>query len=208
MSDDDYIHLWPNGDQKRAITKMFRMWSKRLLRSAAAHYMAAERFEARDTLLTRINMVSAIAVLFFSTNQKIAAYLIEFFLWIFQFEGVEYTGKISLLVPLFSLFVVLSSAWQYIAQYSKKAMEHKQAANEFSNLRRKIERYWTKDKIHLEAIHSLNRSYNATVKNPPIVPRGIWKKALKSKKEEIDQINRFFYNFEGEDDSIEPESCP
>jgi hypothetical protein len=114
----------------------------------------------------------------------------------------------QILVPLLSLLVVLSSAIQYIMQYSRRAYEHKQAGNEFSNLRRKIERYWSKGSIHIEAIHSLNRSYNSAVRNPPLVPKSIWAASLKIKMDEIEKINRFYYNFDDDDDRIDDSSCP
>ncbi len=175
-------------DQHRKVTKVFRMWNKRLLRSAAAHYMAAELYEARETFLSVTNIIFAITVLFLSASQHLL--------------GMDFTT----VVPVFSLIVVLLSAYQYIQQYASKASIHKQAGNEFSNLRRKMERYWTKDKLHPEAIHSLNRSYNFIAKSPPLVPKKIWEKSLQYKLNEIEGINRFLFLLDDEDEN--EESCP
>lgn len=212
VDDSEYIKLWSDSKtHKRVVTKLFRMWSKRLLRSSAAHYAAAEKFEAIDARLTKFNMLFAIAVLLVSNNPKIAIIAIAVLSYplslIMEISSTP-EESMPLVVPIISLLVVLSSAIQYIMQYSKKAMDHKQAGNEFSNLRRKIERYWTKGEVHQEAIHSLNRAYNAIVKNPPLVPRKIWLHSLDMKKEEIELINKFFYCFDGEEDSIHPHSCP
>jgi hypothetical protein len=201
------IQLRDDKDQKRIITKLFRMWSKRLLRSAAAHYMAAEKYESRDLFLTQFNIIAAISVLFFSSNQIVAQRIFEFIYSSFSTDNLDYESY-QMVVPFLSLLVVLSSAIQYIMQYSRRAYEHKQAGNEFSNLRRKIERYWSKGSIHIEAVHSLNRSYNSAVRNPPLIPKSIWADSLKIKMEEIEKINRFYYNFDADEDLLGDSSCP
>ncbi len=60
-------------------------------------------------------------------------------------------------------------------------MQHKLAANEFSNLKRKIERYLSIDDITNSLIHNINRDYNFISKHYPLVSRYMWTKALKSR---------------------------
>lgn len=189
LTDDDCIRINSDETRKDRVAKVFRMWNKRLLRSAAAHYMAAELYETRETKLSVANIILAITVLFLSASKVI-----------FDFD---FTSS----VPVFSLFVVLLSAYQYLRQYSSKASTHKQAGNEFANLRRKLERYWTKNELHPEAIHSINRAYNYIAKTPPLVPKKIWDDSLKIKLDEIEGINKYLFVLDGEADSND-QSCP
>lgn len=185
-SEECLCELHTAEEQKEQIRKVFQMWHKRLLRSSAAHYMAATRFKQRETWLTLFNICAAIAVLFLSSNNLLQEYL-----------TFSLGTNIGILLPLVSLLVVLSSAVQYIQQYSARVSEHKLAGNEFSNLRRKIERYWVKDSIHPEAIHALNRMYNSIAKYPPLVPEDIWSKSLEMKREECKEIATDFFALEG-----------
>ncbi|WP_152612899.1 SLATT domain-containing protein [Tateyamaria sp. ANG-S1] len=165
--------------------ELFCMWNERLLIAAAAHYSAANYCEASEKTLSIFNISFAISVLFFSSN---GAY-VGSFMSLFGLSS-DYS---PLLVSTLSLLVVLSSAAQYILQFGNRAALHKQAGNEFSNLRRKIERYWSKNNIHPEAVHSLNRTYNMITKSPPLVGSWTWKKAKRDKIAEADLIKESFY---------------
>lgn len=172
------------------VCRVFRMWNKRLLRTSAAHYMTAERYARRETYLSIANIGFAITVLFLTSSKVI--------------YGVDFSKA----VPIFSLLVVISSAIQYILQYSHRSGVHKQAGNEFSNLRRKLERYWTKEQVHPEAIHALNRTYNQIAKIPPLVPKDIWDTSLRIKQSEIDGINQYLFLGDNDDEIIHGGSCP
>lgn len=95
-------------------------------------------------------------------------------------------------LPGVALLVVLSSAYQYISQFSNKAARHKQSAVEFANLRRKIERYSVQTTIHPEAVHALNRTYNSVAKHHPLVPDKIWDNSKKKASDELEVLLEFF----------------
>ena len=171
---------------KRRSKELFRLWAKRLLISSYAHYLAAERCEIREKWLLIINISTAILVLFFNANRAVLETLS-------QVIGMDETA-IGLVVSLLSVLVVLSSAAQYILQYGTSAALHKLAGSEFSNLRRKIECYWTKGNLHPEAIHNLNRAYNMVNKTTPLVPPGIWPRAVVAKEKEVAEVEEAFFN--------------
>lgn len=181
------------------VLKLVRMWNKRMLRSASAHYMAAERCEHRETILSIVNIVSAIFVLFLTAATKLVETLDD------RIEGMD----LSILVPLASAIVVCSSAVQYIRQYSARASVHKQVGNEYSNLRRKLERYWTKSEIHPEALHAFNRAYNQISKSAPLVPKKIWIESGVIKESEAEDINGYYFSYVNIDEDLDTDtSCP
>lgn len=176
--------------------QLFKMWNDRLLRGSTAHFLTSQKYSTWENWLSVGNITLAISVLFLSASQKFVTEVKA------DGEGMDLAnvGKgwfsaqmMSELLPYLSLLVVLTSAFQYISQYASKSSRHKQAAVEYANLRRKLERYWTKESLHPEAIHSLSRSYNLVAKFPPMVPDRIWQKAEKMKKGDIERMNDQFF---------------
>ncbi len=172
-------------EYRERVRKLFCMWNARQLVASYGHYLAASQCDGRERRLSIVNISAAILVLFLAANTK----LLDLIASAFSFPE----ANAPVIVSVFSVFVVLSSASQYILQYASRSALHKQAGNEFSNLRRKIERYWSRGNIHPEAVHSLNRSYNMISKAPPLVPPKLWDQAKRDKRPEIDEINKFFF---------------
>lgn len=197
MPDDLKIKHGMDCDPDIRVLQVFRMWNKRLLRSAAAHYMAAERHEFREMLLSLFNIIAAITVLFFSAAKDILEKLSNIL-------GID----LDPIVPVLSLVVVSLSATQYIQQNAAKAAMHKAAGNEFSNLRRKLERYWTKESVHSEALHAFNRTYNQIVKSTPLVPKALWVKSLKIKQTECENINSYYFTYNEPAEDLPDLTCP
>jgi hypothetical protein len=143
--------------------QLLTAWKDRAFYAATAHYRASEKYEFRNKLLTLINIISAITVLFAANNKLLATN----------------SSFAQLVLAVASLFTVLSTAVQYLLRYEERAMQHKLAANEFSNLKRKIERYLSINDISNSLIHNLNRDYNFISKHYPLVSQYMWKRALK-----------------------------
>jgi hypothetical protein len=148
--------------------RLLAEWKDRAFYAALAHYSSSESYELRNKILTITNMISAICVLFAANNKLI-------------------TGNASfvddVVVAVASLFTVLSTAVQFLLRYEERSTQHKLAANEFSNLKRKIERYLSINEISNSLIHNINRDYNFISKNYPLVSHYIWKKALRRRTE-------------------------
>jgi len=195
---DQIVVLHGKVDQRRIVAELFSMWNARLLRSSAAHYMTAASYERLDSIFTLFNIIASICVLFFASSAWIIDGIVSYIQDKDKVQDIWTAGRkfSEYAVPLCSLGAVISAAVQYVLQLSRKATEHKMAGNEFSNLRRKIERYWAKGHVHLEAIHALNRSYNAIVKNPPLVPKRFWISSYHMKLEEIQAVNQAYFGVE------------
>ncbi|SLN43324.1 SLATT domain-containing protein [Pseudooctadecabacter jejudonensis] len=179
--------------------ELLRIWSQRLLRGSVAHFNASMKYERREKLLSVFNIFAAIIVLFFSASPEFQS----MFTHSLAPDGSitrdaqsawTLTSVADACLPFVALSVVLSSTYQYISQYPNRAARHKQAAIEFANLRRKIERYSVRIAIHPEAVHALNRTYNSIAKHHPLVPNGLWKYAEKKAEPELKQILEFFEN--------------
>ena len=190
----DKILLNSREGSARRTEQLFQMWNERLLRGSTAHFMASLRYEKLERILSIVNISLAITVLFMSSSQKfisnsnITLSDLEVGSQVLSYERIISEG-----LPFVSLGVVLLSAFQYISQFADRSSSHKQAAVEYANLRRKLERYWSKPDLNPEAIHSLARSYNQVAKFPPIIPKGIWKRALAMKKNEIATMNAKYF---------------
>lgn len=199
------ILLHEHADSRETAQKLFAMWHARLLRSASAHYTFAERCEFRERILTTLNLVAAILVLFLATSPVLPA-LIDGIPGQVDASGINIKNDfapdtqsarriaiVPFIVPILSLAVVLFTALQYMLQNSQRAFAHKTAGNEFSNLRRKLERYWGKPDIHVEAIHNINRAHNAITKSAPIVPKKHWQISIEKTAKEIEFVSEHYF---------------
>ena len=108
------------------------LWRQRCHKSAKAHYRGSEGMFRRSAILTVVNTVFSIAILFFINAD-----------WIRENFFNTDDGKpiFSMLAGISGLLLVLTTILQYIFRYSERAQDHKSAGSEFSNLQRKIERY-------------------------------------------------------------------
>jgi|GEM_PF-4768739 len=145
------------------------MWRARLARTADSHYRASDILQKKDKFLTIFNVVSAISVLFFANSETAVDFIVELFV-----ENGNDTNNSKLVVSLAGLLTVISSALQYVSENKELSYRHKNAANEFSNLKRKIERYIVSNELNTFHLHGINREYSAIGKGCPAVPRKIW----------------------------------
>lgn len=185
----------PEGSSEK-IEVVFQMWNERLLRGSTAHFLSSLHYSKYENWLSIANISLAITVLFFSASQKfVSADSAAAGAALEADQNTLFSAEImAIALPYLSLGVVLLSAFQYISQFASKSSQHRQAAVEYANLRRKLERYWTKEKLHPEAIHSLARTYNQVAKYPPLISGRIWKKAEKIKAKEIAEINERYFS--------------
>jgi hypothetical protein len=145
------------------------MWRARLARAADAHYRASDNYSSRDKFFTILNILSAILVLFFANSDEAVDLVVKMF--------VGEDSKIDsskILISFAGLFTVLTSAYQYVKNFKELSWVHKQAASEFSNLKRKIERILTTAPLDGLVVHTINRDYRNVAMAYPAVPRKVW----------------------------------
>ena len=106
-------------------------------------------------------MLFAIAVLFFANSTLLEA---------------DYFHALSakLIIGIAGLGTVLTAALQYINRFEERAAQHKLAGSEFSNLKRRIERYLAIEAVDDQIIHTISRETNYLAKNCPLVERTFW----------------------------------
>lgn len=144
-------------------------------RASLAHYTAADKYRRWHAGLTLFNMVSATSVLFLSNNELIRAGLSNA-----QLAWSDY------LLPIASLLTVLSSAVHYLVRFQERAEQHKQAGNEFSSLKRAIEKELTNTEISKSFVDEIAKHYDAAAQRFPHVPRPTWTKCMERATTELE----------------------
>ncbi|AXT26608.1 SLATT domain-containing protein [Ruegeria sp. AD91A] len=155
--------------------ELVKLWQNRMWRASLAHYVASDKYRRWHAALTIFNMVAAISVLFLSNNELIR-------------NGID-TADLAwsdYLLPIASLLTVLSSAVHYLVRFQERAEQHKQGGNEFSSLKRSIEKELTNKEITKGYIEEISMRYDAAAQRYPHVPRGIWRACMKRATTEIE----------------------
>ena len=148
-------------------------WRRRSIRASHGQYLAAGVLAKYGTVLTCINIVTAIAVLFLTNNRFFALSTAKENInsdwsW-FSNDG---------LAALAGLFVVLSTALQYILRLDEKSKDAKRAGNDFTELKRKIETVLVNGTdINASTIGEIELLHTHTSRYHAIVPRRIWRHA-------------------------------
>lgn len=120
--------------------------------------------------MTCFNIISAIAVLFFSNNR--------FFGNGGQAdETIGLLGNSDLYTAIAGLLVVLTTALQYVLKLETKTKDAKSAGNDFTNIKREIELLLSENLISLEKARSIQISHTHASRNHELVPRRIWQAA-------------------------------
>lgn len=148
-------------------------WRCRAIRASHGQYLAADLLARNGTILTCINILTAIAVLFLTNNRFFAL----------ASDTTSVNGDWSWLsneglAALAGLFVVLSTALQYILRLDEKSKDSKRAGNDFTELKRRIETLLVNGTdINASTIAELELLHTHTSRYHAIVPRKIWRRA-------------------------------
>ena len=135
------------------------LWKCRASKAANAHFYAADYYHFRHNILTVFNVLSAISVLFFTNSSFFA-------------------GEFNVAVSVAGLLTVLSTALQYVMNYGESSNAHKFVGNEYSNMKRKIERLISTRDFDMDTVHRLSHSLNSIGKSSPPVKRALWRKSM------------------------------
>lgn len=147
---------------------LLELWMVRSHRAAKAHYTQASHHKYKDMVLTIINAVAAILVLYIANATWIADIM----------DGPTREGnssKHAILAGVLALVVVVTTILQFMKRWGERSDIHKLAGAEFSNFQRKTERYLLATSINMSMVHNLNRDYNHATKIYPLVNAEIWK---------------------------------
>lgn len=169
---DDAQNKFESGSAKCELVKL---WQNRMWRASLAHYVAADKYRRWHAGLTLFNMVAAISVLFLSNNELIRNGLTSV-----QLSWSDY------LLPIASLLTVLSSAVHYLVRFQERAEQHKQAGNEFSSLKRSIEKELTNTELTKSYVDEIAKQYDAAALRFPHVPRHTWAKCMERATTELE----------------------
>ena len=173
--------------QKHARKTLF-VWKMRALRAARAHYRYARHIQIIGKVLTLFNSLAAIIVSlvsvagFFSPDKFLTE---PFFGWYINLEIVAICSGVV---------VLLTSIVQFLEKPEEHHLLHKSAANEFSNLQRKIERYLAASQVEMGVNHNINRDFNFVSKSFPMVSSRCWNHNRKV----IDRLERYEAELEQE----------
>ncbi|WP_299632354.1 hypothetical protein [uncultured Roseobacter sp.] len=145
-------------------------WRRRAIRASNGHYRASNSCRQWSNFMTCFNIISAIAVLFFSNNR--------FFGNGGQAdETIGLLGNSDLYTAIAGLLVVLTTALQYVLKLETKTKDAKSAGNDFTNIKREIELLLSESSISLEKARSIQISHTHASRNHELVPRRIWQAA-------------------------------
>ena len=151
-------------------------WRCRSIRASHGQYRAAGILSTYGIILTCINIVTAIAVLFLTNNRFFA---------IASSTGTGENTDWSWfssdgLTALAGLFVVLTTALQYILRLDEKSKDAKRAGNDFTEVKRRIEVMLVNGtEITATAINEIQTLHTHTSRYHSLVPKGIWRQAHK-----------------------------
>lgn len=140
------------------------IWRNRAIRANLGHYRASSFYRLWSAVFTCFNLVSAIAVLFFANNRIIVQYF---------HEAQVFPDAITAVA---SLFVVLTTALQYVLKLDQKAKDHKNAGNDFTSIKRSVEQFLVEGTLDEARIKEIAIMHAHTSKNYLLVPNFLWKR--------------------------------
>lgn len=172
-------------EEKKELQALMTVWHARSTDSANAHYYAADHFKKRNTIWSIINIAAAIIVLFLSNEDT----LVKVTAFFHDFIRAEF---IALGISMAAVTVVVTTVVQYIYRFNEKANSHKFCANEYSNVKRKIERLKTSGDIDEEALHRMSNTLNWLSKSSPLISRKLFRQFRLSGNENANKTNDDF----------------
>jgi hypothetical protein len=140
-------------------------WRNRAIRANLGHYRASSFYRALSAAFTCFNLVSAIAVLFLANNKLVV-----------QFFNGESSIAPDFITAVASLFVVLTTALQYVLKLEQKTDAHKNAGNDFTSIKRRIEIFLVGGRLDDGHIEEIALMHTHTSKNYPLVPNFLWRR--------------------------------
>ena len=183
-------------ERRKAQALMLLCWRRRAIRASHGQYWAASFLGRCAIGFTSLNIVTAIAVLFFTNNK-----LFESTVAPASTVAVEISEKwqISDIAAFAGMLVVLTTALQYVLRLDEKSKDSKRAGNDFTNIKRSIENMLSSDNITEAKVAEIEALNSHISRNHFIVPRKIWEKAHAAaeryinSEDELEQLFRKMY---------------
>lgn len=150
---------------KSNYAELLLTWRSRAIRANLGHYRASSFYRFLSTSFTCFNLVSAIAVLFLANNKLVILF----------FNG-ENSIAPDLITAVASLFVVLTTALQYVLKLEQKTDAHKNAGNDFTSIKRRIEIFLVDGRLNDTNIEEISLMHTHIAKSYPLVPSFLWRK--------------------------------
>jgi hypothetical protein len=150
---------------------LLKIWHVRCHRATVAHYYCTNHFGKRDAILTIVNVVAAIALLWLGVEAPN--------------KTLPFLGANIPLIGVFGVVSVISSVLQYILDYKSLHFEHKRVATEYAALDRRLEKAIAEEATEVDDIR---RELDRVAETAPSIPSRIWK--LHNKEELQEQIRQ------------------
>lgn len=159
--------------------RLLLLWRCRSLRAVKAHYDASLGLRVWDGVLTGINALLSIMILFIANAEWVRVFLDGLNLHWFEYLETVSLRLSDVTISAVAALLVITTILQYILRWGEKSYDHKAAGGEFANLQRKIERYMLAKSVNMAMVHNINRNYNHISKSYPLVSTGRWMRAGK-----------------------------
>lgn len=176
-------------------------WRKNAMRAAQGHYKECERYHFRGKWYGIGILVSSISVLFFANSENAVSaitvifqhlspkFLTDIFTAIGATNGnlnddQHWVNSVKFFVSIAGLLTVVLASIQQVRNYKELAWRHKIAANEYSNLKRKIERYiatFQATDLKEHVMHAMSKDYFHITKASPTIKAKTWQQVLNPK---------------------------
>jgi len=135
---------------------LLTLWGLRCRRATIQHFRATHWFRILDSLLTTVNVISSISILFAEA---------------ISFSGTEKSNFYTIIA---ALVTVITATLQYILDYRIRWKTHERAAKGYGALNREIEALSSKETIDDNAIASVRTHYDHLTDSSPVVPAFFW----------------------------------
>jgi hypothetical protein len=162
--------------------QLLRIWHSRLILTSTAHYRVSETYERQGRIYTKLNIIFAIAVLFFANSRLLDTFILD--------------AHAGFIISIAGLGTMLTAALQYINRYEERAAQHKLAGSEYSILKRQIERCLANGISSDELEERLKLDYDLLAKHCPLVEHKFWKGVVKAVEPHKKREEAFFAIFE------------
>jgi hypothetical protein len=155
-------------DEKR---RVLELWQIRCNRGSKQHYRATHIFRILDSVLTTVNVVSSISILYLSAIDK----------------GLD--GHTHFSIAVAGLCTVITSTLQFILDYRTRWKAHERAGKAYGALNREIENALCLNAISDELFAEIRQNNDRASEGAPVVPFLLWNKP-KQETEIIDALER------------------
>lgn len=134
---------------------LLNLWRLRCIRATIQHYKATYLFRIFDSMLTTINVVASISILYISAIEPAK----------FHEHGA---------IEIAALITVVTTVLQYILDYRTRWKTHERAGKGYAILNREIEQLNINQPIDDQDLSRIRQQFAHLTDMSPVIPAVIW----------------------------------